>query len=91
VRPLAIAVNEAGPYVEPTQENVLNHSYPLTRRITFFLNRRPGQPVDPKLEEFLRYVLSREGQQAVLSEGRGYLPMLAPLATAELEKLEDPQ
>ena len=91
VRPLAIAVNEAGPYVEPTRETVLNHSYPLTRRITFFLNHAPGRPVDPKLEEFLRYVLSREGQQAVLNEGRGYLPMLAPLAVSELRKLEDPK
>ena len=91
VRPLAIALNDAGPYVLPTQETVLNHSYPLTRKIAFFLNRPPGQPVDPKLKEFLRYVLSREGQQAVLSEGRGYLPMLAPLAVSELEKLEDPQ
>ena len=91
VRPLAIAVNDAGPYVLPTQETVQNHSYPLTRKIAFFLNRTPGRPVDPKLKEFLRYVLSREGQQAVLSEGRGYLPMLAPLAVSELEKLEDPQ
>jgi phosphate transport system substrate-binding protein len=91
VRPLAIAVDEAGPYIEPTRENVLNHTYPLTRRITFFLNRAPGQAVDPKLEEFLRYVLSREGQQAVLNEGRGYLPMLAALAASELRKLEDPK
>jgi phosphate transport system substrate-binding protein len=89
VRPLAIAAQAAGPYVESTKDHVLNHSYPLTRKITIFLNRAPGQPVDPKLKEFLRYVLSREGQQAVLSEGGGYLPMLAPLAVNELEKLED--
>ena len=89
VRPLAIAASEAGPYVMPTQENVLNHTYPLTRKIAIFLNRAPGRPVDPKLKEFLRYVLSREGQRLVLSEGGGYLPMLAPFATRELEKLED--
>lgn len=89
VRPVALAVRAEGPYVEPTRDSVLDHSYPLTRKISMVLNRAPGQPVDPKLREFLRYVLSREGQEAVIRDGGGYLPMLAPLASAELEKLED--
>jgi phosphate transport system substrate-binding protein len=89
VRPLAIAARDAGPYVEPSRDTVLDHSYPLTRKIAIFLNRTPGRPVDPKLGEFLRYVLSREGQQAVLLKGGGYLPMLAPFAAKELDKLED--
>ncbi|HWJ36587.1 MAG TPA: substrate-binding domain-containing protein [Steroidobacteraceae bacterium] len=89
VRPLALAAQNSGPYVEPTKDTVLDHSYPLTRKITLFLNRAPGVPVEPKLKEFLRYVLSREGQQAVLREGGGYLPMLAPFAANELDKLEN--
>ena len=36
----------------------------------------------------MRYVLSREAQAAVLTEGGGYLPILAPDATKELEKLK---
>jgi phosphate transport system substrate-binding protein len=48
----------------------------------------PGESTDPKLKEFLRYVLSREGQEAVQREGRGYLPMLAPFAESELRKLD---
>lgn len=89
VRPVALALSPQGPYVEPTRQTVLDHGYPLTRKISMFLNRAPGKPVDPKLKEFLRYVLSREGQEAVLQDGGGYLPMLAPLASIELEKLED--
>ncbi len=89
VRPLALAQDERGPYVEPTRQTVLDHSYPLTRKITMFLNRAPGQPVEPRLTEFLRYILSREGQEAVLRDGGGYLPMPAPLAAGELQKLED--
>jgi phosphate transport system substrate-binding protein len=88
VKPLALAVRDGGPYVEPTKDNVTSHSYPLTRMITMFLNRAPGQPVDPKLKEFLRYVLSREGQEAVIREGGGYLPIVAPAAETELKKLE---
>jgi phosphate transport system substrate-binding protein len=89
VKPLALADEVRGPFVEPTEQSVVNHTYPLTRMITMFLNRAPGKSVDPKLKEFLRYVLSREGQEAVIREGHGYLPMLAPFATEELKKLEE--
>ncbi|MDD3180501.1 MAG: hypothetical protein PHQ04_09140 [Opitutaceae bacterium] len=88
VKPIAIAEQDGGPYVEPTRENVMNHSYPLTRIITMYLNKPPGQPTDPKLKEFLRYVLSREAQDAILREGQGYLPILAPFAEKELKKLD---
>jgi len=87
VKPLALAENTGAPFVEPTRLSVLNHSYPLTRLITMFLNRAPRNPAQPKLQEFLRYVLSRQGQQAVIRDGHGYLPMLAPFANAELQKL----
>ncbi len=94
VRPVALAAHAGDPYIEPARETVMDHSYPLTRRVTMFFNRRPGKPVDPKLREFLRYVLSRQGQQAVLRDGRGYLPILAPAAARQLQKLnrtrEDP-
>lgn len=87
VRPVALAERAGAPYIEPTLESVMDHSYPLTRVVTMFLNRAPGKPVDPKLREFLRYVLSRQGQQAVLREGRGYLPLLAPAAARQRAKL----
>jgi len=87
VRPVALAESAGAPYVEPTVETVMDHSYPLTRMVTMFLNRPPGKPADPKLREFLRYVLSRQGQQAVTQYGRGYLPILAPAAARQLEKL----
>jgi len=88
VKPLALASNEGGPSIIPSRMTVLDHSYPLTRMITMYLNRAPGQPADPKLAEFLRYILSQEGQEAVLREGAGYLPMLAPFATQEVQKLD---
>jgi phosphate transport system substrate-binding protein len=89
VKALALAEDDAGPFVMPSRDTVLDHTYPLRRMITIFLNHPPGRPVDPKLREFLRYVLSREGQESVEREGQGYLPMLAPFAAAELKKLEN--
>ena len=89
VKPVALAVDSSGPFVAPSRESVLDHTYPLTRMITVYLNRAPGRAADPKLREFLSYVLSDEGQRAVLREGRGYLPMLSRFSRQELQKLEE--
>jgi|SRR5215813_2215531 len=87
VKPLALAAQEGGPYYEPSRENFQSRTYPLTRSVFIYLNRAPGHPVDPKLKEFLRYVLSREGQQEVVKYGR-YLPLPAAEVRAQLKKLE---
>ena len=88
VKPVALARDEAGPFVHATEATVLDRSYPLTRLITLFLDRAPGRPVEPRLREFVRYLLGREAQEAVRRSGGGYLPVLAPFAERELEKLE---
>jgi phosphate transport system substrate-binding protein len=87
IKPLAIAPKDGGPYLEPNKENFQNRSYPLTRSIFIYLNRAPGQPVEPKLKEFLAYILSREGQQEVVKYGR-YLPLPASVVREQLRKLE---
>ena len=87
VRPVALAARAGEPFIAPSRASVMDHSYPLTRMVTMFLDRPPGRPVDPKLREFLRYVLSGQGQRAVLLDGRGYLPVLAPAAARQLRKL----
>jgi phosphate transport system substrate-binding protein len=89
VKPLAVAERPGGPFVQPTRDSVADRSYPLTRTITMFLNRAPGQPLDPKLKEFLRYILSREGQDIVAREGGGYLPVPPRVARQELDRLEN--
>jgi phosphate transport system substrate-binding protein len=91
VKPLPLADNPEGPFVEPTRTNVANRSYPLTRTayIYFAPDRPTGDPskVDPKIKEFLRYVLSRQGQADVEREG-DYLPLTADLVREQLQKLE---
>jgi len=89
VRPLAIASDDGGDFVMPSEATVMDHSYPLTRIITMFVDRAPGKPMAPQLREFLRYILSYDAQEAVLRTGGGYLPILAPEAVKELKKLEN--
>ena len=83
---IPIARSEAGPFVELTIDSVQNRTYPLTREVYLYVDREPGKPVDPKVKEFLRYVLSREGQEAVMRDGK-YLPMTKELLEEQLRKI----
>lgn len=86
VKPIAIG-DEHGSFYFPTKETVFHRQYPLTRTITAFINRDPTRQTDPKTREFLRYVLSREGQRQVLLDG-GYLPLTAQSAEGQRKKLD---
>ena len=86
VKALSLAAGDSKPFVAPTRESVLNRTYPLTRAVYLYLNHAPGKPLDSRLEEFLRYVLSREGQRDVTSEG-AYLPLPAKVLREQLAGL----
>jgi phosphate transport system substrate-binding protein len=87
IKPVALARSAAGPYVIPSKSSFQDRSYPLVRNIYIYLNRAPGQSLDPKLGEFLRYVLSREGQEIVARNGN-YLPLTAQVVREQLAKLQ---
>jgi phosphate transport system substrate-binding protein len=78
---------DRGPYFEPTKANVIQGKYPLTRTIAIFINRAPGTPIDPKIKEYIRFVLSKEGQDAVIRDG-GYLPLNREVVIEGRKKLE---
>jgi phosphate transport system substrate-binding protein len=88
LRVLPVAATDAGPYVPYTLETVHDRSYPLYDRIYAYVDRAPGAPMDPKVLEFLRFVLSQEGQAAVMRDGK-YLPLTAEVANAQLKRLEE--
>jgi phosphate transport system substrate-binding protein len=87
VKAIALAPRDGGPYYEPTKENLVTQDYPLTRIIPAFIDRKPGQPIDPKVREFLRYILSREGQEEIV-RNTGYLPLDARVVREQLDKLQ---
>jgi phosphate transport system substrate-binding protein len=74
----------------PTYENVARATYPLARLTFFNANKTPNKPLPPALEEFLKFVLSKEGQQVVLDHAR-YLPLRASQAQGARELLGAPQ
>ena len=87
VKPVALAVLDRGPYVAPTKESLIAQTYPLTRIIPAFVDVRPGHALDPAVREFLRYVLSARGQEAIVRES-SYLRLGAGAVRAQLGKLD---
>ncbi len=86
VKALALAETDSGPFIEPTRESCAGNRYPLNHPIYFYLNRPPGTPLDPVAKEFLRFVLSDQGQ-ALVAE-KDYFPLTPPLAREQCAKLD---
>jgi len=76
-----IAVGSKDAAVSPTYTNVALARYPLSRLIYANVNRKPGTRLPPAVAEFLRFILSRQGQGAVRHEGI-FLPLRASQARA---------
>jgi phosphate transport system substrate-binding protein len=87
LKPLALAAADGGPFIAPSRESFEARTYPLARSIYIYLNRAPGRPLDSRLGEFLRYILSREGQE-VVKKNAGYLPLPASVVAEQLRKLD---
>jgi phosphate transport system substrate-binding protein len=87
VKALALAQTAAGPYIAPTLETVQARAYPLTREVYYYANRATGKTIDPLVREYLRFVLSREGQEAVERDGK-YLPLTDEAVREQLQKLD---
>lgn len=68
-----------------TAENVGSGDYPLARFLYIYVNQRPGQELDPLRKEFLKFVLSREGQEEVVKDG--FLPITESVAKEMRKKL----
>jgi phosphate transport system substrate-binding protein len=83
---IALAEKEGGPYFTGTFEEVTSGKYPLARYIYITVNRAPGTQLDPMVKEFLKYVLSLEGQQ-IVEKDDAMLPLPAEAVEQERAKL----
>ena len=86
VKALKIAKKEGGPYGSVAPSDVLSGKYPLARYLVVYVNKVPGQPLDPLTGQFLAYVLSKQGQEIVVKDG--YLPLSAAVSGKQLQKLQ---
>lgn len=58
---------------EPNMENCLSGDYPLARFLYVYVNKKPNEPVDKLTHEFIKFVISKQGQEIVVKDG--YFPL----------------
>ena len=87
VKALALAQKEGGPFVSFSLETVKDRTYPLTRSIYVYVNKSPERPLPPAAVEFLRFILSTQGQESITQQ-RVFLPLTADEVNRQLKKLQ---
>lgn len=85
VKAVPLAVEEGADYVAATTENALAGNYPLARFLYIYVNKHPNKPLDPTTAEFVKFMLSKAGQDIVHKDG--YIPVPAIVVEQELQRL----
>jgi phosphate transport system substrate-binding protein len=86
VRAVPLAKTAGSPYEEATAENAISQAYPLSRYLYVYVNKAPNKPLDPVVIEFIKSVLSKQGQEAVVKDG--YVPLPANVVEKALTLLK---
>jgi phosphate transport system substrate-binding protein len=85
VKALALSKKIEGNKVEATPENAIAGEYPLARFLYVYVNKAPGKPLSPLESEFIKMVLSTQGQKVVVKDG--YIPLPSKVADKALASI----
>ncbi len=85
VRAVPLSVFFGAKCYDTSVESVLAGKYPLARYLFIYVNKKPGEPLDALRAEFIKYILSKDGQTQ--TERGGYYPITGEIREVELQKL----
>lgn len=86
VKTLPLSEKEGQQAYAATYENAISNKYPLSRFLYVYVAKAPGKPLPKIQEEFLKFVLSREGQEVVIKDG--FLPLTAKMSSKSIAELK---
>lgn len=86
VKTISLASGASGEAYAPTYTNVLSGKYPLSRMLYVYVAKKPGEPLPTLEREFIRFILSKEGQEIVVKDG--YLPLPAAVAKKQMDQIQ---
>jgi phosphate transport system substrate-binding protein len=86
VKTLALSAKAGQPAYEATYANALTNKYPLSRFLYIYIALDPKKPLPKLTEEFLKFVLSKEGQEIVIKDG--FLPLTGQMSAKNLSILK---
>lgn len=87
VKVLPIAPRGSTDYVDFTIDNVRERRYPLYLENYLYVHQGKDGGLSPLVREFLHYVLSRQGQQAIANDGK-WLPLTADVVAGQRGKID---
>ncbi len=87
VKTIALAKETDSEFIPATAENASNGSYPLGRFLYIYINKQPNKKLPPLETEFIKMILSKTGQMAVVKDG--YISLPARVAERELAKIAE--
>ncbi|HUI22564.1 MAG TPA: phosphate ABC transporter substrate-binding protein PstS family protein [Methylocella sp.] len=85
VRTVPLAAYYGRPCYETTAEATYSGKYPIARYLYIYLNKKPDEPLDPLRAEFIKYILSKDGQTQ--TEKGGFFPITNEIRDHDLEVL----
>ena len=86
VKAVPLSEKDGGKCVEAMADNAYSGAYPMARFLFVYINKAPGKALDPLTREFVKVIVSREGQEGVIKDG--YFPIPATIAKEELSKIQ---
>jgi phosphate transport system substrate-binding protein len=86
VRAVPLSKEQGGDCVQPNAANAYSGHYPIARFLYIYVNKPPEKPLEPLTREFLKMVLSKDGQQEVLKDG--YYPLPISVVDDDMKKVD---
>jgi len=86
VKAVPLTKKQGGKYIEASADNAIKGTYPLARFLYVYVNKKPNKPLAPLEREFLKLVMSKQGQEVVIKDG--YIPLPYKVVQKQLAKLK---
>lgn len=76
---------KGGEAFEANEANALAGKFPLSRFFYVYVNKAPNKPLSPLDAEFVKLVLSKQGQEVVVKDG--YIPLPSKVVAKTMKEL----
>lgn len=85
VRAVPLTKKAGGEFIDATPENAVSGKYPLSRFLYVYVNKKPNKELAPLDKEFIKLILSKQGQEVVIKDG--YIPLPAKVVEKYLQAI----
>ena len=85
VRAVPLTKKPGGKFIDATPDNAVSGKYPLSRFLYVYVNKHPNKELAPLDKEFIKLILSQQGQEVVIKDG--YIPLPAKVVEKYLNQI----